>query len=222
MESHIVKISSIEKLTHDVLKIIVDKPSGYTFTPGQATEVSINEVTWKEEKRPFTFTSLPDDPSLEFTIKTYPSHASVTNRLLALKQNDELIIRDVWGAITYQGEGLFIAGGAGVTPFIAILRQMHGMKQIGNNKLIFANKTKADIIHKEEFEKILGSNFINILSDEQAPGYASGMITEKFLKEHIADVDKKFYLCGPPPMIEAVQGFLVTLGVHDNAVVMEI
>lgn len=222
MESHIVKITSIEKLTHDVLKIVVDKPAGYTFTPGQATEVSINEAAWKEEKRPFTFTCLPADPFLEFTIKTYPSHKGVTNRLLALKQKDELIIRDVWGAITYQGEGLFIAGGAGVTPFIAILRQMHSMKQIGNNKLVFANKTKADIIHKEEFETILGSNFINILSDEQAPGYASGMITEKFLKEHIGDVDKKFYLCGPPPMTEAVQGFLATLGVHDNAVVIEI
>lgn len=222
MESQIVKITSIEKLTHDVLKIVVDKPTGYTFTPGQATEVSINETAWKEERRPFTFTCLPADPFLEFTIKTYPSHEGVTNRLLALKQKDELIIRDVWGAISYQGEGLFIAGGAGVTPFIAILRQMHSMNQIGNNKLVFANKTKADIIHKEEFETILGKNFINILSDEQAPGYASGMITEKFLKEHIGAVDEKFYICGPPPMIEAVQGFLTNLGVHDNAVVIEI
>jgi predicted ferric reductase len=41
-----------------------------------------------------------------------------------LKHGDELIIRDVWGAIEYKGEGVFIAGGAGVTPFIAILRQL--------------------------------------------------------------------------------------------------
>jgi predicted ferric reductase len=43
-----------------------------------------------------------------------------------LKHGDELIIR-VWGAIEYKGEGVFIAGGAGVTPFIAILRQLELM-----------------------------------------------------------------------------------------------
>jgi predicted ferric reductase len=43
-------------------------------------------------------------------------------RIRKLKHGDELIIRDVWGAIEYKGEGVFIAGGAGVTPFIAILR----------------------------------------------------------------------------------------------------
>ena len=116
MEQHLVKIKSIDKVTHDVLQIVTERPQGYKFTPGQATEVSINKSGWQEEKRPFTFTCLPDDDYLEFTIKTYPSHKGVTNELLQLKQNDELILHDVFGAIAYKGEGIFIAGGAGVTP----------------------------------------------------------------------------------------------------------
>lgn len=222
MESHIVKIISIAKLTHDVLKIELKKPSGYTYTPGQATEVSINKTGWEEQKRPFTFTSLPDNQLLEFTIKTYPDHAGVTNELLKLKADDELIIHDVWGAITYQGEGIFVAGGAGVTPFIAIFRQLHAENKIGKNKLIFANKTSADIIHKKEFENLLGNRFINILSDEEVDGYSTGRISEKFLKENIDNLDEKFYVCGPPPMIEAVQGYLTSLGVKDGAVVVEV
>ena len=98
------------------------------------------------EKRPFTFTCLPDDDYLEFTIKTYPSHKGVTNELLQLKQNDELILHDVFGAIAYKGEGVFIAGGAGVTPFISIFRFLRSKNEVGGNKLIFANKAKADII----------------------------------------------------------------------------
>ena len=111
MEQHIVKIKSIEKVTHDVLRIVTEKPSAYAFTPGQATEVSINNTNWKDEKRPFTFTCLPDNDYIEFTIKTYPSHKSVTNQLLQLNNDEELILHDVFGDISYKGEGVFIAGG---------------------------------------------------------------------------------------------------------------
>ena len=222
MEEHIVKIQSIEKVTPDVVKIHLKKPANYSFTPGQATEVSINKPAWKEEKRPFTFTSLPDADYLEFTIKTYPSHKGVTNELLNLKEGDELVIHDVWGAITYKGEGVFIAGGAGVTPFLSIFRHLETIHQVGGNTLIFANKTKADIIQEKELQHLLGDAFINILSDETVEGYGRGMITEKFLKENIKNFDKVFYVCGPPPMMEAIQGYLTNLGVGNNSVVVEI
>ncbi len=180
MKQHIVKIKSIQHITHDVLQIVTEKPQKYNFTPGQATEVSINKKGWKDEKRPFTFTCLPENDYLEFTIKTYPSHKSVTNELLQIKKDDELILHDVFGAIGYKGEGVFIAGGAGVTPFISIFRYLQSKNEVGESKLIFANKTKDDIILEEEFKKILGKNFINILSEEKADGYEYGQITMKF------------------------------------------
>lgn len=170
MESHILKIKSIDKVTHDVVRVVLPRPANYDFVPGQATEVAVNKEQWKEERRPFTFTSLPSDNYLEFTIKTYPSHKGVTNELLSLVPGDELILHDVWGAISYKGEGLFIAGGAGITPFLSIFRHLNSTGQVGSNKLIFANKTKADIIRHEELKKILGDRFINILSDEKLDG----------------------------------------------------
>src|SRR6266516_5523661 len=111
---HIVKIISIEPVTHNVKRFTVEKPPGYSFKPGQATEVSINTPSLKEEKRPFTFTCLPESENLEFTIKIYDDHDGVTKALGKLKEGDELIIRDVCGAIIYNGPGIFIAGGAGV------------------------------------------------------------------------------------------------------------
>ncbi|MCU0473556.1 MAG: hypothetical protein MUC93_09360 [Bacteroidales bacterium] len=120
MKNITIKIISIGHITHDVLQIFTEKPQELSFTPGQATEISINKEGWQNEKRPFTFTSLPNDDYLQFTIKTYPAHKGVTNELLQLKKNDELILHDVFGAIAYKNEGVFIAGGAGVTPFISI------------------------------------------------------------------------------------------------------
>lgn len=222
MEKHIVSIRTINKVTHDVLSIVLDKPDNYQFIPGQATEIAINKQGWEGENRPFTFTSLPEDDHLEFTIKTYPSHKGVTAQLLTLQAGDELILHDVWGAISYKGEGLFIAGGAGVTPFLSILRHLASKQSIGNNKLLFANKTKADIIHEPELKNILGNSFINILSDEVVNGYSHGHITETFLKENIGEQVTKFYVCGPPPMMDSVQQSLANLGVGEQSIVVEI
>lgn len=221
MTQHIVKITSIELITHDVLRIVTEKPQKYTFTPGQATEVSINTNGWEDKKRPFTFTSLPDDDYLEFTIKTYPSHKGVTSQLLHLKKNDMLILHDVFGTITYMGEGLFIAGGAGVTPFISIFRYLQSRNETGNNKLIFANKTRGDIILENEFKKILGKNFINILSEEKAEGYAHGLITEDFLKTQIPGSASNFYICGPPPMMKAIENLLINLKIDKKQIIKE-
>ena len=218
---YIVKIRSIQHITHDVLQIVTEKPSQYNFTPGQATDVSINKDGWKDKKNPFTFTSLPDNDFLQFTIKTYPSHNGVTNKLLQLKKDDELILHNVFGAISYKGEGIFIAGGAGVTPFISIFRDLQLKNEIGDNKLIFANKTKEDIILEQEFKNLLGDNFINILSDEKTDDYANGYITESFLNSNIDSIDRQFYVCGPPPMMEAIQKQLSNLGISKDDITVE-
>jgi hypothetical protein len=47
MENHIVKVS-VEP-THDVMRFKVQKPEGYTFVSGQATDVSINTPTLKRK-----------------------------------------------------------------------------------------------------------------------------------------------------------------------------
>jgi ferredoxin-NADP reductase len=131
------------------------------------------------------------------------------------------MLHDVFGVIAYKGEGIFIAGGAGVTPFICILRYLKSKNKIGNNKLIFANKTKEDIIHEQEFKNLLGENFINILSGGKADGYKHGQITEDFLKANITDLNKNIYICGPAPMMDAIEKFLSNLHVDKKLIVKE-
>jgi ferredoxin-NADP reductase len=219
MEEHILKIRAIEPVTHNVKHFEVEKPQGYQYIPGQATEVAINKPKWKDERRPFTFTSLNDWDHLEFTIKIYSDHDGVTNQLGQLKAGDELLLHDVWGAIQYKGEGTFIAGGAGVTPFIAIFRQLQKDKKLGDNKLIFSNKAHKDIILKDEFTAMLGDNFINTLTQEEIPGYDHHKIDEEYLQNKINDFDQQFYICGPDAMVKDVQSILQKLGAKNNVTV---
>jgi ferredoxin-NADP reductase len=221
MESHIVKIISIKEVTHDVKSFRLEKPDGYQFIPGQATEVSIRKEGREDEKRPFTFTSLNDDAWLEFTIKGYNDHKGVTNQLHQLAAGDELVIRDVWGAIEYKGPGYFIAGGAGITPFMAILRQLKKDKQTAGNSLFFSNKTAEDIIYEEELKSILGNDAHLILTKDKNPNYESGYINNEFLKKNILDFTKHFYICGPDKMIADINNVLVGLGANPDVVVFE-
>jgi len=219
--SQSVKIISVEHLTHDVLRIVTEKPSDLNFIAGQAVDISLQKKEWDQQLRTFTFTSLPEDEHLEFTIKTYPSHKGVTQQLLSSVKGDELIIHDVYGDISYKGEGIFIAGGAGVTPFIAIFKQLEKNNQVGNNKLLFANKTKADIILEEKFQHLLGDNFYNILSDEERAGYEHGYITAELIDKLISNQTKYFYICGPEPMMKAVEKQLLSLGISEKFFVKE-
>jgi len=221
MEKHVVKILETFFVTHDVKSFIVKRPDNYKFEPGQATELAINKKGWDDKGRPFTFTSLPDDNFLQFIIKIYPSHKGVTNELSSLKAGDEVILHEVFGAITYQGRGTFIAGGAGITPFVSIFRQLQKNTELLGNRLIFANKTKDDIILKEEFEGQLGDDFINILSEEEAKGYPHGKLTKDFLEKNISGHTGRFYVCGPPPMNDAVIEQLNGLGIPDASIVTE-
>lgn len=221
MKEQIVKILETENVTHDVKRFKVNKPVVYKFKPGQATEIAVNLPKWKEQKRPYTFTSLNNWDTLEFTIKIYADHEAVSNELGKLKAGDEIILHDVFGAINYKGEGVFIAGGAGVTPFIAILRQLQKDNKLGNNKLIFSNKTSKDIILKDEFEKMLGSNFINTITEEKTAHYDNRKIDADYLKEKITDFSQYFYICGPDAMIESIKEILEKLGVSKEKIVIE-
>ena len=220
--SYTVKINEIHFINHDVLYIETQKPEGYSFKPGQATEVAINKGKWKEEKRPFTFTNLPEEEVLQFTIKTYPEHNGVTQKLGTLQNGDELIIGDSWGAIAYEGTGVFIAGGAGITPFLAIFKHLEQEGKVNGNKLLFANKKEEDIIYAPELEALLEENFINILSDEKDTNYATGYIDKAFLNKHINTTTlKKFYVCGPPPMMESVINDLKKMGITEERIIQE-
>lgn len=222
--SYTVAIKSIENVTHDVKQFTYEKPDGFTFTPGQATEVAINKEGWKDEKRPFTFTSLNEDPNLQFTIKIYEDHDGVTNQIGKLKVGDEFIIDDPWGTIEYKGPGVFLAGGAGVTPFIAILRQLHKDEELEGNKLIFSNKTAKDVILRGEFERMLDEDFISVLSDEKGTDrdiFLDGFIDKEFLAGQIEDFGQPFYVCGPPAFNENMMKYLKELGAEPDGLVFE-
>jgi len=207
-----VKIVKTELLTPNVRRYRLEKPRDFHFEPGQATELSLDKEGWREQKRPFTFTSLNEWDELEFTIKSYRDHDGVTNALWSAWPGDRLLLRDVWGTITYRGPGTFIAGGAGVTPFIAILRQLARTGGLRGNRLIASYRTEKDIILREEFEAMAGLETLWTITDDPTTRLSRERIDLDFLKSHIKDFNQNFYLCGPDPLVHDLRKALTTLG----------
>lgn len=219
--AHAVRILETDEVTHNVRRFKFERPAGYDFEPGKATEVAIDRDGWRDEKRPFTFTSLRDWDHLEFTIKIYSDHDGVTNELGKLSAGDTLLIDDAWGTIRYKGKGTFIAGGAGVTPFIAILRDLADRGEIDGHRLIFSNKTERDIILRDEWSAMEGLDCLFVVTDEASGQLPHGRVDKGFLKENVSDFGQHFYVCGPDQMVEDIRGALAELGAKADALVFE-
>ncbi|MBC2730863.1 FAD-binding oxidoreductase [Thiobacillus sp.] len=219
--NHPVTLLRSQFVTHDVKHFIVSKPEGFSIVPGQGVELAINRPELREQSRPFTPTGLAGDRVLEFTIKAYPDHAGVTQALHQLEPGAELLMSEPFGTIRYEGPGVFIAGGAGITPFLAILRDLTGKGELDRQTLIFSNKTPRDVICERELRHVLGERCILTCTGATAPGYENRRVDRAFLEEMVSDFTQRFYVCGPPPFMDAINAALTDLGAHPESLVFE-
>jgi hypothetical protein len=210
-----------DSLTADVRRLLLERPAGFDFEPGQSAEVAVNLPEWREECRPFSFTSLPEDEELELVVKIYESHAGVTQQLSTLEPGAPLIVTDAFGTIRYKGEGYFIAGGTGITPFLSILRSLRRGGRLGANKLLYSNRTAGDILLKTELDRMLGNNVVYNLTHEKRRGFHQGFIDAAYLKRHAPDTSRMFYVCGDEEMVRDIRDMLRYLGVESDHIVFE-
>ena len=216
-----VKILDSAFITPDVKRFKVEKPKGYTFIPGQAAGLALDKPDWADRKKPFTFTSLTSSRTLEFIIKIYDDHDGVTKQLGLAKKGDGLLMGDPYGAIHYQGPGFFFAAGAGVTPYIAILRDLQKKKKLAGNTLVCSNKTADDVIMDNEFTEMLGKNFLNIFTRQHVIGFREKRIDRNTLVALVQDFNQHFYVCGPQPFVTDLCDMLKTLGADPGSLVIE-
>lgn len=219
--THTLTLQSITPVTDRAYRLRFDKPEGFDFAPGQATELTLDKDGWRDAARPFTFTSQPEDPFLEFTIKSYPSHDGVTAEIPKLTAGDTVQISDAWGAIHDEGPGVWIAGGAGLTPFIPILRRRAANAPQTDMTLILADATWDDLILRDEWLAMDGVQTVFVLEDTPHEGAIHGQIDRDLLERHGVTADSRVYLCGPPGMEEAIEAALTDIGVPQERIITE-
>ena len=209
-------------VTHDVKRFLLRKPDDMRWEPGQGVALRIDEEKWQGTERPFTPTSLREDRVLELTIKRYSEREGVTSALHALEPGAKLCLGQPFGTITYRGHGTFIAAGTGVTPFLAIFRDLASRNALsGEDRLLLSNKSEADVICGEELKYYLGDRCVLTFTREHQLGQEGRRIDAAFLNAHIGERDQSFYICGPDGFVRSVSEHLLSLGVHGDRLVVE-
>lgn len=214
---HKVTIEKVERVAPDILHFTTERPNDYEVVPGHAVMLGIPDSG--QSPGPFSPTSSPDDPYLEFYIKIYRQRDGLTDQIEECKPGSLLEISDHFGKIDYKGEGAFFAAGTGITPFLALLRHLKRQNMAAGNELYYSEKKRVELIQEEEFREILGDNAHFILTENE---FDPRRIDAEFLEEHITvDATKMFYICGPLEFEDEVADWLRAKDVDDSRIIRE-
>jgi ferredoxin-NADP reductase len=219
------EIENVKVETHDVKTFVLKPEETISFTPGQYFLVSIPaHEDLKDEWRPMTFTNLPWDRDITFTVKRM---GGFTQALHELGVGAHLRLKGPKGKSLNFDESVkedlvFLAGGSGITPCICIIRYALAKDLPNQMVLLFSNKTPKDIIYREELDRLNRERRITVvhsLSREIPDNWRGerGRIDRKMIHKHIQrPKDKLWYLCGPPPMTDQLEQELKEMGVSSE------
>jgi len=222
------RIKEIIPRTHDTKSVRLDIEDAQ-FKAGQFLCVSL-----KEEpacKRYLSISSSPTEKRyLEFTKKLTGSDFS--RKLSSLKTGDILHIQYPMGKFTLEDNPAekiaFLSGGIGITPIRSICKYAVDRSSGTDIILVYANRSIRDIVFKDDFsamqEEYPKLKVAHVLCESE-PGFKCtvGLINKHVIKNEVPDfAERKFFICGPPAMVEAMKNILGDeLGLTREQVVTE-
>jgi len=226
------ELTAIHRDTHDTKTFRFALPNDATLDmlPGDHLFVHAT-INGKSAKRPYTPSSMPGATGyFDLTVKRYET--GVISRYLHGRQVGETVLMSGPNAGGHWVDGMatrvgFVAGGSGITPMIAIIRWILGRSLNIELFLLYANKTEADIIFREEWDAHARAhaNFHchHVLSEPPEDwSQGTGRISEAILRAHLPSpgTDTVLFLCGPPPMVDAIETTLKSIGHAEQAIIL--
>jgi ferredoxin-NADP reductase len=114
---------------------------------------------------------------------------------------------------------LLVAGGSGVVPLMAMLRHRAAAAHKAPARLIYSSRTLADIIYREELDRLAADNdglLVKHTLTREKPGGWIGYtrrIDAEMLKDVAWTKDEMpaVFVCGPTPFVEAAADLLVAM-----------
>jgi predicted ferric reductase len=195
--------------------------SGMRFLPGQFAWLTLGRTPFAIEDHPFSFSSSAEDgESVSFTIKEL---GDFTRTVGAVELGTPAYIEGPHGAFSidrYAGRGcVFVAGGVGITPVMSMLRTLADRGDTRPQLLVYGARAVDDITFREEVEtlrKRLDLRVVYVLSEAPPDWHgARGRITTRLLAGLLPEnsAEYLYFVCGPPPMMDAVERSLRQAGV---------
>lgn len=221
-------VDALERLPGEAWRLTL-RPQGHAglrFVAGQFAWLRLGRSPWSVHEHPFSFSSSAERSEvLEFTIKELGDD---TRRLHELEAGTRAYVDGPYGAFTYaksQAAGfVFLAGGVGISPVLSMLRTLADVGDRRPMHLVYANATADDVIVRDELDELtqrLDLAIVHVLEDPP-PGWTGevGVVDADLLDRVLPDRPARYayFLCGPLPMMDAVEPLLLARGIPQERV----
>jgi ring-1,2-phenylacetyl-CoA epoxidase subunit PaaE len=239
---HTLKIADVRQEIEDAVSIAFEVPaalkSDYQFKPGQYLTMR-TKINGEEVRRSYSICTAPHDNELRVAIKRVKGGLFSNFANENLKAGDAIDVMTPMGNFTtdihknQEKTYVFFAGGSGITPILSLIKTVLVDEPRSKVTLIYGNRKINSIIFKEEIDYLKNTyltrfSVIHILSEEYLGNDVqyglmdkakTDQLNEFFLKQEKID---EAFICGPQPMILAIQEKLLTYGMPENKVHVEL
>jgi len=207
----------VERLSETSIAFSLEAPAGLAFLPGQYANI---RVPGTDQQRSYSFSSAPGAEALSFLVRDIPrGMMSTWLREVGLREvaaprtplelagpAGSFYLREVRRPL------LFLAGGTGLAPFLSMLGKLAATGSAQAIHLVNGMTNDADLVEVarlEEFAaRIPGFTFATCVAAERSSHPRKGYVTKYIEPGHLNDGEVDVYLCGPPPMVDAIRAWL--------------
>ena len=214
-QASVASISSVSDSTF-VLTLDLDVPAALAFLPGQYVNL---EVPGTGESRAYSFSSKPGSNQASFLIRNMTGglmsnwlsqQAAAGDRVRFVGPSGSFFLREVTRPV------VMLAGGTGLAPFLSMLEALVDKGTAQPIHLIYGVTRDQDLVECDRVEALAARlptmTWATVVADEASAHPLKGYVTHHLEDAHLNAGDCDIYLCGPPPMVEAVRIFLKEKG----------
>ncbi|MBT2372695.1 benzoate 1,2-dioxygenase electron transfer component BenC [Pseudomonas fluorescens] len=212
-------IQEVRRLSDSTLSLLLqgETLAGLTFLPGQYVNL---QVPGSDQSRAYSFSSVQRDGRVSFLIRNVSG--GLMSRFLTelAKVGDPMSLAGPLGNFylrPIKRPLLLLAGGTGLAPFTAMLDTIAELGSDHPLHLIYGVTHDGDLVEMDRLkalaERIPNFTFSACVANPDSQWPQKGYVTQHIGAEHLNDGDVDIYLCGPPPMVEAVSHYLREQGI---------
>lgn len=198
------------------------------FRPGQFVMLTIGASPLALQQHPFSLASSARQARLELTVKAAGDFTSGVERI---RPGTRAWLEGPYGAFTHDVDkchgAVLIAGGVGITPMMSMLRTYRDRGAKFPLVLLYGNKNWDEVIFREDLESMeqdLQLRLVHVLTDPPAGWRGeTGYIDAALLERHLPADDREYeyFICGPAPLMDAVEPLIVARGIGAHRVYSE-
>lgn len=211
------EVLGVDRLSETTFGLRVKLAKPIAFLPGQYVNLGIPGT---EKQRSYSFSSAPGVEESSFLIRDLPGGVMSAYLGEQAKPGDAVTVTGPMGTFylrPMERLQLWLAGGTGLAPFLSMLEQLVVQGSVQPIKLYYAVTHASDLVELDRLnrlaEKIGDLTIITILAAEEDAHERKGFVTDHLTANDLQDGNCDVYLCGPPPMIDAVRTHFDKLGV---------